>query len=398
MSEVAHAQRAHALLGASKAAQWINCPPSARAQDDIPDKRSEYADEGTLAHELSEIKLRRNLLPCNSKERKKLEVALAKIHADSRYGPEMENAVNDYVEIVQERFMAAKARSSDAVILLEDRLDFTEWVPQGYGTGDVVLIADGVLEVIDLKYGKGVPVSAFNNYQIRLYGLGAWSGYNYLYSIKEVQMTIVQPRLDSVSTDIMPIEDLVEWAETVVGPAALLAYAGDGEFKAGEHCRWCKIKGDCRARADENMKALAYEFKDPVRMTPEEVGSILFIASQLKTWATDVEDHAFDQAKNGVKIPLWKLVEGRSNRAITDKDVAWKTLEEAKLEADKYLKPRELLGIGELEKRIGKKELASLLDGLIVKPSGKPVLVPETDKRPELNSIDEEFAGEEFNE
>ncbi|NHN33510.1 DUF2800 domain-containing protein [Paenibacillus agricola] len=398
MTQPAHAERAHALLGASKASQWINCPPSARVQEGIAEKRSDYANEGTLAHELSEIMLRRRLLPCDSKERKRLDAAMEKVKADTFYGPEMENAVTDYVEFVEERYMAAKARSSDAVILLEDRLDFTEWVPEGYGTGDVVLIADGVLEVIDLKYGKGVPVSAFNNPQIRLYGLGAWNSYSYLYDIHEVHMTISQPRLDSVSTDILPIDELVEWAETVVKPAALLAFAGEGEFASGDHCRWCKIKGDCRARADANMEALAYEFKDPARMSLEEIGNILFIAERLAVWGKDVADYAYDQAKAGNRVPLWKLVEGRSNRAITDKEAAKAKLLKAGFEADKILKPQEFKGIGDLEKLVGKKDLAALLADLIVKPPGKPALVPETDKRPELNSIDGDFAGEEFSE
>lgn len=392
----AHANRAHALLGASKAEQWINCPPSARLQESIPDKRSEYADEGTAAHELSEIKLRRYILPCNSKERKRLDDALLKIKANEFYGPEMENAVQDYVGIVTERFMEAKARSADAVVLLEERLDFSEWVPEGYGTGDVVLISDGVMEIIDLKYGKGVPVSAVGNPQMRLYALGAWSAYSYLYDIQEIRMTIVQPRLDNVSTDTMTVDELLEWAETVVKPAAALAHAGEGEHKAGSHCRWCKVKGNCRARADANMAALAYEFADPALLSLEEIGSILHIAEQLKAWAKDVEDFAHEQALKGHRIPQWKLVEGRSNRIITDKDAAWAALEAATLEWDKYLKPRELLGLGELEKRIGKKELAVLLDGLIIKPPGKPVLVPETDRRPELNSIEEEFANIEM--
>lgn len=393
---VQHAERAHALLGASKASQWINCPPSARLQESIPDKRSEYADEGTAAHELAENRLRRRLIPCDSKERRRLDVELEKITTDPRYGPEMENATQEYVEIVEERFMAAKARSSDAVVLLEERLDFSEWVPEGYGTGDVVLIADGVMEIIDLKYGKGVPVSAIGNSQMRLYALGAWSGYSYLYDIREVHMTIVQPRLDSVSTDVMPIGELLEWAETVVKPAATLADAGDGEFKSGEHCRWCKVKGSCRARADENMAALSYEFKDPALLDLEEIGSILFVAEQLATWAKDVSEFAFDQAKSGKRIPQWKLVEGRSNRAITDKEAAKNALAAAELDSDKYLKPQELFGIGELEKQIGKKEIGKLLGALITKPPGKPVLVPETDKRPELNSVDADFAGEEF--
>lgn len=395
MSGQAHAERAHALLGASKASQWINCPPSARVQESIPDTRSEYADEGTTAHELAEVKLRRRLTPCNSKQRKALDEQLKKIQASSYYGAEMESAVQEYVEIVEEKYMEAKARSSDAMILLEERLDFTEWVPDGYGTGDVVLIADAVLEIIDLKYGKGVPVSAFENPQIRLYGLGAWSDQNYLYDIKEIRMTIVQPRLDSVSTDTISAEDLITWAENIVKPAAALAFAGEGEYKAGDHCRWCKVKGNCRARAEANMKALKHEFKDPALMDNEEIGSILFIAQQLKTWAKDVEDYAFEQAKSGNKISQWKLVEGRSNRTITDKKAAQATLAE-NFKPHQYLKPDELLGITGLEKEIGKKNLADLLGDLIVKPPGKPVHVPETDKRPEMNSVENDFAGENF--
>ncbi|MFK7695378.1 DUF2800 domain-containing protein [Paenibacillus sp. HJGM_3] len=392
----AHAERAHSLLGASKASQWINCPPSARLQEGIKDTRSEYADEGTLAHELAENKLRRRLLPCDSKERKRLDKQLKEIQAKDGYGPEMENAIQGYVEIVEERFMAAKARTPDAVILLEERLDFSEWVPDGFGTGDVVLIADGLMEIIDLKYGKGVPVSAIGNSQMRLYGLGAWAAYSYLYDIREVHMTIVQPRLDSVSDDAMTVEDLLAWAETVVKPAAALAFAGEGEHKPGDHCRWCKVKATCRARADANMAALAYEFRDPALLSLEEIGAILHVAERLSAWAKDVADYAFEQAKAGVRIPSWKLVEGRSNRTITDKNEAKLALELAEIAPEKYLKPQELLGIGELEKQIGKKELAKLLDGLIVKPSGKPVLVTETDPRPELNGVAADFAGEEF--
>lgn len=395
----AHAERAHALLGASGASRWINCPPSAKLQDSVEDKRSEYADEGTAAHEYAELKLRRKLTVCNAKQRKELDKAITKfIESNSYYNPEMENAVEDYVDLVEERFMEAKARSADAVVLLEERLDFTEWVPDGYGTGDVVLIADGVLEVIDLKYGKGVPVSAYENPQIRLYGLGAWNSWSYLYSIDEIRMTIAHPRLDSISTDAMPLGELIEWAEKVVKPAAALAFEGEGDFKSGDHCRWCKVKGNCRARADENMLAIGYEFRDPALMTLEEVGSILFIAQQLQTWAKDVEGFAFDQAKRGNRIPQWKLVEGRSNRAIKDKEAAKLLFKNAELDSEKYLKPQEMFGIGDLEKKIGKKQFTTLLGDLIIKPPGKPVLAPETDKRPEMNSIEGDFEGEEFTE
>ena len=386
----------HALLGASKAEQWLACPPSARLQESVTENPSEYAEEGTVAHALAEIKLRGRVMVCNSKQRKDLKAQLDKIKVNKFYGPEMEQAVQAYVEIVEERFMAAKARSSDAVVLLEEHLDYSEWVPEGFGTGDVVLIADRVLEVIDLKYGKGVPVSAYNNPQLRLYGLGAWWGYNYLYSVNEVHMTIIQPRLDSVSTDIVLIDPLTEWAELVVKPAAVLAFAGEGGYKAGDHCKWCKVKGNCRARADENMKALAHEFKDPALMSNEEIGSILFITEQLQSWAKDVENYASDQALNGKPIPQWKLVEGRSNRSISDKDAAIAALKATELGQEKYLKPQELLGIGELEKRLGKKEFGELLGPWVVKPPGKPCLVPETDRRSELNSVEGDFAREDF--
>ena len=396
---IAHTERAHSLLSASKAEQWINCPPSARLQEGIPDRRSEYSDEGTLAHELAEVMLRRRLLPCDSKERKRLEKRLDELRSSPMFSAEMERLIQEYTEFVEERFMAAKARSPDAVILLEEKLDYSEWTAPGQtGTGDVVLIADGTLELIDLKYGKGVPVSAVGNPQIRLYALGAWSGYSFLYDIREIRMTIYQPRLDSISTDTMTVEELLDWAENVVKPAAQLAYEGKGEFKPGDYCRWCKVKATCRARADENMKALAYEFRDPALLTLDEIGQILHIAQQLATWAKDVEEYAHERALAGERVPGWKLVEGRSNRIITNPDAAKERLAGAGLEPDVYLKPRELYGIGELERRVGKKQLAEMLGELIQKPPGKPVLVPETDPRPELNSIEHEFANENWEE
>lgn len=382
----------HALLGASKADQWINCPPSARLQEGIEEKPSEYAAEGTLAHALAENRLRRRVLPCNSAERNRLDAELEmQIKTSKYYGTEMENFISEYVEVVGEKFLEAKVRSADAVVLLEEKLDFTDWVPEGYGTGDVVIIADGILEVIDLKYGKGKPVSAYDNPQIRLYGLGAWSAYNFLYDIEEVRMTIIQPRLDSITTDTMSVEALLEWAETMVKPAAALAFAGEGDFCSGGHCQWCKVKGNCRARAEENMKAVEYEFQDPALLSNEEIGSILFITQQLKAWAKDVEDYAYDQMLSGNKVPQWKLVEGRSNRSITDGEKAKEVLKKAGYKETDYLKPQELKGMGDLEKLVGKKNLGTVLGDLIIKPPGKPVLAPETDRRPELNSVEEDF-------
>lgn len=398
MTAPAHSERKHALLGASKASQWINCPPSARLTEHIPDTRSEFAEEGTAAHELSELRLQRRLTICDSKRRKALDQKMkAFTETNQFYGSEMETAVTEYCELVEERFMEAKARSKDAVILLEAQADFSEWVPDGKGIGDVVLISDGVMEVIDLKYGKGVPVSAYGNSQIRLYALGSWSEYSMFYDIQEVRMTIVQPRLDSITTDIMPVDELLAWADEIVRPAAALADAGEGEFKPGDHCRWCKVKGNCRARSDANMAAIAYEFQDPALLDLDEIGAILPIAEQLQIWAKDIQGYAFDQAKKGQRIPGWKLVEGRSNRFITDKEAAKAKLIEAGFDPEKIMKPQELAAMGDLENKVvGKKKFASILGDLIVKPQGKPVLVVETDTRPELNSVETDFEDEDF--
>lgn len=388
MNQPAHADRAHALLSASKAAQWIACPPSARLQEGIPDQRSEYAEEGTAAHELAELKIRNQILE---------EIGIGPLDgfrdSNPHYSAEMEEAVQRYVDVVAERYIEALSRSSDAIFLLEEHLDFSYLVPEGFGTGDVVIISDGVLEIIDLKYGKGVPVSAEGNPQMRLYALGALDGFGWMYDIREVRMTIVQPRLDSISTDVMDINSLREWGESVVRPAAELAWEGKGEFKPGNHCRWCKVKATCRARAEENMKALEYEFQDPALLSLEEIGQILHIAEQLQAWAKDVQDYAQEQAKKGEKVPGWKLVEGRSIRKITDEITLLELLDREGFPKDSITETK-LLGISKLEKIVGKKQLAEIAGDLIVKPPGKPVLVPETDKRPEINSIEDDFENE----
>jgi hypothetical protein len=310
----------------------------------------------------------------------------------------MPHYVGVYVDEVMERYHEALARTPDAIIQLEERLDFSQWVPDGFGTGDVVIIADKTMEVIDLKYGKGVAVSAVDNSQMKLYALGALFAYDFLYDIQEIRMTIVQPRIygDGISSDTITVEELMEWAEKVVVPAAKLADAGEGDFKAGEHCRWCKVKGNCRARAEENMAALSHEFKDPRLLSMEEIGQILTIAEQLQSWAKNVQEFAYEQALTGEKVPGWKIVEGRSNRTIPDKEAAKIRLLDSKIPFSSYLKPQELLGIGDLEKKVGKKKLTELIGDLITKPPGKPVLVVESDKRQELNSLSGDFADEDF--
>jgi len=261
-------------------------------------------------------------------------------------------------------------------------------VPDGFGTGDVVIISDGVLEVIDLKYGKGVPVSAEGNSQTRLYGLGAIATYMMLYDFLTVRMTIIQPRLDITSTEELRVDELMTWAQNELMPKAKLAYAGEGEFCAGDHCKFCKAKATCKARADYNLELAKYDFQDAFLLSKEDIAEVLARADQLKAWVTDIETYALEQARDhGERFPGWKLVEGRSNRKYTDEEQVAKTLTDAGYEEVKIYKPQELLGITAMEKVLGKKQFGELLSDLVVKPAGKPVLVPESDTRPEINSL-----------
>lgn len=403
-----HASRAHAKLSASGSKRWLSCPGSVplEALFSGDNESSVFAEEGTAAHELSDIHMSYHFQHISQKEYKKKLTAAKK---GPHYSQEMEDHVKTYMDIVIERVNEAIARTPDATVLLEERLDFSPWVPEGFGTGDVVIIADGTMEIIDLKYGKGVPVSAIDNSQLRLYGLGALNGFDYLYDIQTVRMTIVQPRLDSVSTEEMPAEELLEWAENVVQPGAELAASGKGETKAGDHCKFCKAKSECRTRAFANLELLEYEFKEPALLSLEDLGEIRGKLPDLVAWAKDVTEHMQEQAvKHNVRYPGWKVVEGRSNRFYSDKDGVKFTLEQAikqkhfgqHFKPESIYKPQELVGIGDMEKVIGKKMFSDLLGDLIVKPPGKPVLVEQADKRPErssMGSIEYEF-GDDFNE
>jgi len=312
------------------------------------------------------------------------------------YSLELEDHIQTYLDIAIEKINSARARSKDAVILLEKRLDFSPWVPESFGTGDLVIIADGVLEIVDLKYGKGVPVSAVGNSQMRLYGLGAINQFSCLYDFEIVRMTIVQPRLDNISTDEITVDELLNWGETYVKPRAEMAFKGEGEFVAGDHCRFCRARYTCRARAEANLELAKYEFREPALLTHEEIAEILFKADELLAWITDIKTYALDQAQNhGVKFPGWKLVEGRSNRKYIDENAVAQTLIiEGYKEEEIYTKS--LIGITAMEKLLGKKRFEELLGDLIIKPPGKPTLVPESDKRPEISSI--ASAREDFKE
>lgn len=396
---VGHAERVHAKLSASGSSRWLACPGSVQLEEQFPDTTTEYAEEGTAAHELSELYLG---LYLGTMTKRTFNKKLKEAKEGNYYSKEMEYSVQQYVDFVIERINEIRSKTSDAVVLIEHRLDFSEWVPGGFGTGDVVIIAEGVAEIIDLKYGKGVPVSAINNSQARLYGLGALSEFEFIYEIDTVRVTIVQPRLDSISTEDISVNELLEWADKIVKPKALEALSGESTFQAGDHCKWCKAKAQCRTRAEANLKMLEYEFQEPCLLSENEIADILGKADELIRWAGEVKDFALDQAeRHGVKFPGWKLVEGRSNRTFTDKEAVVDTLILEGFEENQIYKPRDLLGITALEKVVGKKRFGEILHDFIIKPSGKPTLADESDPRPELNSLastEADFAETDFDD
>lgn len=378
----------HAILSASSASRWMACPPSARLELNYENKTSEYAAEGTLAHELGELELRRNLEGMSTR---KYNSEIKKIQSNELFTKDMPDYVEIYVNTCMEKLAEAKSKTSDAIFKIEQRLDFSEWVPDGFGTGDFVIIADGTMEICDLKYGKGVPVSAIDNKQMRLYALGAIAEFGFLYDIQNVRMTIIQPRLDNISTDEVSADDLLKWAEEVLKPIAELAFKGEGEFCAGDHCTFCRAKAVCKARAEKNMELAQYEFADPNVLNKFDIADILAKADEFIKWVKDVQDFALEQALLGEQYPGFKVVEGRSNRRYTDTEkVAEILLANDYLEEEIY-KPKELQGISNMEKVVGKKKLVELVGDYIEKPQGKPVLVPESDKRPVFNSAAADF-------
>ncbi len=359
---------AHAILSASSAARWLQCPPSARLNAAVPDTVSEYAAEGTRAHAAAEACLNAYL-----KGRK----------AKPKYDDgEMEEAVTRYVDVCVEKITAARKATKDAVIRVEQRLDFSAYVKDGFGTGDMVIISDDVLEIVDLKYGKGVPVSAVHNPQMRLYALGAVEEYALLYGFSNVRMTIVQPRLDSVSSDVIAVADLITWGEEIKKTADL-AFEGKGEFAAGDHCRFCKVRARCSALADYELAEVNKYLPDEAwELAPDSLTAILRKARDIKNWLKDVEEYALTEALGGREWPGMKLVEGSSRRTIADPGAAAEVLQQEGYTPEDVYKPKELQTLTHLDKLVGKKRLAELLHDYIVKPQGKPTLVGIEDPRP----------------
>ena len=363
----------HALLSASGAHRWLNCTPSARLESDEPESTSAAAEQGTAAHALAEHKLRRAL-----KQRSKRPVS-------AWIDDEMETLTDNYVAFVQEHVSIARETCGDPQVLIEQRLDFSHIVPGSFGTGDCVIIAEPTLQIIDLKYGQGVLVEAERNPQLMLYALGALHTFGDLYDIERVAVTIYQPRRGNVDTWEIPVTELEHWAEAEVKPKAELAAAGQGEFCPGSWCQFCKIAPTCRARAEANLQLAKLEFAPPAELSDSEIADVLTRIPQLKTWAADVEAYALSQAVNqGKRWTGFKLVAGRSIRKYTSEtDVA------AAAEAAGYkdIWDRKLITLTAMERLMGKPAFNEILGDLVIKPAGKPTLVPASDKRPALDLV-----------
>lgn len=353
----------HSRYSPSSAERRLACPPSLLLEEQFPNESSIYTNEGSAAHAWAEYKLKKAL-----KIRSKKPVS--NYHSD-----EMDEMTDIYVEYC----LAVIEKCKDPQILIEQRLDFSDYVEGGFGTGDLVIVADGVLNVIDFKYGRGVIVSAEKNPQMMIYGLSAISLFDMLYDIEKVVMTIIQPRVDNFSTYEMKVEELLAWAEEELKPKALQALNGEGEFCAGEHCRFCRAKNQCRARAEKNLELLKYEFAAPALLADEEIAEIIGLADELSKWAGDIYTYAAALAINeGKQWNGFKLVEGRSNRRYADENAVAEKAREAGF-TDIF--KQSLINITDMEKLMGKKKFSDILGNLVEKPPGKLTLVPETDKR-----------------
>lgn len=373
----------HAYLSASASHRWLACPPSAKLCANIADQTSEYAQQGTDCHELCAYLV---------------EKALGRAVTDPTenltfYDAEMQICAEEYRNYVLEQIEAAKEFCKDPQVMIEQRLDFSRWVENGFGTGDCVIVADEVLQIIDYKHGLGVLVSAGDeehggNSQMMCYALGALEAFGDIYDINQIKMTIFQPRRDNVSTYTISKDDLLKWAEEVLAPTAQLAYTGKGEFKAGDHCQFCKVKATCRKRAEYNLELAKYDFEMPATLDDIEIAAILAKVDEMISWGNDIKEYALQQAQSGVHFDGWKIVEGKSNRKFTDEAAVVFKVKNAGY--DPYEK--KLLGITAMSTMLGKKKFEELLGELVYKPPGKPTLVPESDKRPAMNTAIDDFS------
>lgn len=383
----------HALLGASGAYKWLNCTPSARLEEQLPESTSEYADEGQLAHEIAELKLRKTFFNLDIKT---FNDNLKKLQENPLYDPEMLEHTESYLEYI---LGIGHSFAFKPYIAAEKKLDYSFYVPDGFGTGDCIVIGGGSLHVIDFKYGKGVPVSADENPQMKLYALGALSEYSLLYYITDIKMTIVQPRLDSISEFNISADELRAWGDSIK-PIAQAAFAGEGECNPGEWCRFCKVKAQCRARCEIHTALEDFKQMKPPLISNEEVGQILIKAKELSKWAADLEEYALAACLKGDEIPGWKAVEGRSVRQFISTENAFDRIIELGYK-EAVLYERKPITLTAVEKLIGKKDFVNHLSDYVIMPPGKPALAPENDKRKAITaktSATDDFKNIEINE
>lgn len=369
----------HALLSASGAHRWLHCTPSARLEEQLPEKNSDYAEEGRLAHELGELKLKKHFTPMKPSEFKK---QLKAIQENSIYATEMNTYTDDYLELVKD---VATAYSSKPYIAIEQRLDYSHIAPEGFGTGDCIVIGGNTLTIIDFKYGQGVPVSAEENPQMKLYALGALNAFSLLYNVEKVILTIFQPRLNCTSEWGVSKSELEAWGESIK-PIAQTAYEGKGEYGAGDWCRFCRAKSLCRARAVFSQEPFdKFNGYKPPLISSAEVGEILQRVAVIKNWISDLEDWALSELLDGRTVPGWKAVEGRSNRQFDDTDLAFTAVKSAGYD-EALLYERKPITLTAVEKLLGKAKFEEVLSSHIIKPPGKPTLAPENDKREAISN------------
>ena len=381
-----HSERDHALLGPSNAYQWAACPPSARLSEGLPDTGSEAAKEGTLAHELAELKLR-NYFHSVDFGKRKLAAAVKKLKENPLWDDEMMGYTDDYMDFVK---AAALSFPAEPTVAIEKKVDISEYVPECFGTADCLLIGGGVIHVIDFKYGKSPSgrVEAENNLQMQLYALGAWTASRMLYRVDRIRMSIVQPRLpDGITEWEIPLEKLLETGEWI-RERAQLAWKGEGEYHPDEKtCRFCRAKSRCRARAEKNIEMAFAPAKGklPPLISNEEMGKYLLQGQDVAKWLSDLQDCALQECLAGRDVPGWKAVEGRSTRKWTDMDAAFGRLIESGINAA-VLWERKPVTLAQIEKIVGKKDFAECVGEYVVKEPGKPALVQESDNRPAITS------------
>ena len=380
----------HSLLSPSSSHRWLHCPPSARLNQRLVERfgadTSEYAQDGTRAHSLAELKLRLYLKEINQFSYDEQRKALGEIPS------EMERATDYYTDICVEYHLAALNKCKDAKMYIEHRLDMTPWVPDCEGTGDCIIVSDAWLDVIDFKYGTGVPVSAVNNPQARLYGLGALHEFGEFYGFNEVRNTIIQPRLDSVTDEVLTRKELLTWGDLIREPAQL-AYHGQGEFNPGEHCRFCNAKAICMKRVYAALHMVETGFASPDVIDDSTVAGIYKVLPLVKEWTKNFEDYVLMQALRGQKIEGFKLVHGRKPaRAFRNADEAELILARAGYTSEQYKTEPKLKSVADLEKMVGKTAFKALLGEQVVQGEGALTLVPEDDKREEYASADADFA------